>query len=135
MIKIFEYEPKRNNRFLIEFPEVLPIESWMVHSIERPKYVNYIWEDIEIVFIDTINKSTSEALFKFIEYAEKHKESQSPLLVIYISMLDSTGVAVEKWEIGVKDLISIDFGFLDYGNDNIVKPKMILKPLYCRYMI
>ncbi len=132
MLKVFDYEPMRKNRFLVEFSKELQIEPWMVKSIDTPIYdaESHEWKNVEITFINPIVKSSSEALFKLIDYLEKIENDDSSLFSLYISMLDPTGVAVEKWEIGVKEVISIDFGRLDYTNDDIVTPKIVIKPLF-----
>jgi hypothetical protein len=134
--KPIQYEPKRKNRFIVEFPKEFELEPWLVNNIDRPKYVNYKWEEMEVTFKDPICNSSSEALFKLIKFVETFKDHQvSPLFLFYITMLDPTGVAVEKWEIAVEELISINFGDLDYGSDECQEPKMIIKPAYCTYII
>jgi hypothetical protein len=43
MIKFpIQYEPKRQNRFEIKFPENTNIESWTVQTASKPKFKNNI---------------------------------------------------------------------------------------------
>jgi hypothetical protein len=130
-----EYEPMRQNRFLVKFPDEFQLELWYTESIERPKYVKNKWSNMKIVFRDAVGHSSSKALFNLIKFVEKFKiytePQQLPLFLFEIQMLDPTGVAVEKWQIAVEEIISIDFGNCDYSSDEIEKPRMIIKPLYC----
>lgn len=43
-----QYEPKRIDRFLVEFPERFNIELWAVQKINKPNFTNGMWEDIKI---------------------------------------------------------------------------------------
>lgn len=138
-IKPFQYEYKRINRFMVEFPEELGLESWMVQNISKPKFENNKWQNIEIDFIDPIGPSASQKLhelirlnnnkkFQILDLFKKHKK---PIFEFTILALDPTGVEVEKWIICVKAILYVDFGKFDYNNDNITHLKMILKPLDC----
>ena len=72
-----EQEPKRNNRFVLEFPTELGIESFLVQTSGKPTieineteipYMNtftyvagkYKWAPIDIEFIDVIGPSTTQ---------------------------------------------------------------------------
>lgn len=131
-----EYEPMRKNRFLVKFPDEFKLEEWYTESINRPKYtVGSKWSNMEIVFRDVVGHSSSKALFNLIKFIEKFKvytePQQLPLFLFEILMLDPTGIAVETWQIAVEEIVTIDFGNCDYGSDEIEKPRMIIKPLYC----
>jgi hypothetical protein len=126
------YEPKFSNRFFVTLPEIFNIESWEVKSISKPKYIDGVWQDIEITFLDPINKSTSVSLFNLIKTVSDNNLNNVQK-EIEIDILDKTGVAVEKWKIPFYyyNISTIDFGYLDYDSNAIVEPKLIFKPTDC----
>jgi hypothetical protein len=130
-----QYEPKRQNRFIIEFPKEFGLEEWHVNTATKPKYSGIKWEDMEVTFKDPIGPSTSHALYKLIKLIEELKRiipSELPLFFYKIVSLDPTGVPVETWEIGVREVLSISFGQdLDYASDEMQTPKVIFRPMYC----
>jgi hypothetical protein len=84
-----EQEPKRKNRFTLEFPTELGIESYLVQTSAKPSlninkteipYMNTstfvsgrsVWQEMEITFIDVIGPSTTQ---KVIEWIRLHFES------------------------------------------------------------
>lgn len=66
-----QYEPKRNNRFVVEFPNELNIKQWLVQKIGKPKFTNGKWENIKIDFIDPIGPSVSPTLFSLVNSKKK----------------------------------------------------------------
>ena len=132
-----QLEPKRNNRFIVEFPKEFDIESWMANKVSKPKYyidtskkdANGIWHDIKISFIDPIEPSTSERLFKLIDIFKNKKEGE--FFAIKIKTVDPVGEEVEMWVIKAEELLSIDFGELDYNDNSIQTPSIIIKPNSC----
>jgi hypothetical protein len=131
-----QYEPMRQNRFIVEFPEQFGIQLWHVSTASKPKYSGSKWENMEVTFIDPIGPpSTSHLLFKLIETLEilqKVKSSDSPIFMYKLMSLDPTGVVVETWEISVGEVLSVDFGKdLDYSSDELQMPKIVMRPMYC----
>jgi hypothetical protein len=125
------YEPKRNHRFVVEFPEQFNIESFAVQKINKPKFSNGKWENIKVEFVDLIGPSTSQSLFGIVKFLENNKNDSKILFELKIKSLDPTGVEVEEWLIYVEEVSIINFGELDYGDDGIQKPYLIIKPLKC----
>jgi len=130
-LKATQYEPKRNNRFLVEFPEQFNIEYWAVQKINKPKYTDGVWEDIKIEFIDPIGPSTSQSLFGIVNFLKTNNSNDKKLFDVKIKSLDPTGVEVEEWVVEVEKVLTINFGELDYADDKIQQPYLILKPLNC----
>ena len=136
-----QFEPKRQNRFIIEFPKEFGIQEWLVNVASRPKYklgmygLNGRWEDMTITFKDPIGPSSTKSLYNLIMVVEELKKvtlPSLPLFIYKILMLDPTGVVVETWDIAVQDIISVEFGQdLDYSSDEMQTPKMTIRPLYC----
>lgn len=148
-----QYEPKRQNRFILSFPNSLGINSWYVESTTRPKikisevpipflntetYVagRFNWESMDVTFRDPIGPSASQAL---MEWVRLHAESVTGRMGyaagykkdITLEMLDPTGVAVEKWLLIGTFLTGVDFDSLSYDSDKLVTVKATLRPDRC----
>jgi hypothetical protein len=126
------YEPKRNNRFTLEFPTELGIEYWKVQTSGRPSiqitdteipFLNtsfwvagrYTFDTIDITFIDTIGPSTSQELWNWLTlqaeavtgrmgYAEGYKKD------LILKSLDPVLNEVEKWVLHGCMITNIKFG-------------------------
>jgi len=135
-LKKEEVEMKYQCKFVVEFPENLGLSSWVVTRITKPQYSYDKWGQIQIGFVDPIGPSTSEALYNLIEIIKVFKEhnSPSPLFIFKIKSLDPVGGVIEVWEIGVGDVVNINFGSLDYNSDSPQEPTMIIQPAYCKYV-
>lgn len=129
--KVIQCEPKTNNRFLVEFPEQFNVRQWSTQKINKPKFSDGKWENIKIEFIDPIVPSTSQSLFKIVEFLKTNVNDKKILFDIKIKSLDPTGVEVEEWVVNVEKVLTINFGELDYGDYKIQQPYLILKPLDC----
>jgi hypothetical protein len=148
-----QYEPKRQNRFILSFPNSLGINSWYVESTTRPKikiaevpipflntetYVagKFNWESMDVTFRDPIGPSASQAL---MEWVRLHAESVTGRMGyaagykkdLTLEMLDPTGVAVEKWLLIGTFLTGVDFDSLSYDSDKLVTVKATLRPDRC----
>jgi hypothetical protein len=148
-----QYEPKRQNRFILSFPNSLGINSWYVESTTRPKikiaevpipflntetYVagKFNWEPMDVTFRDPIGPSASQAL---MEWVRLHAESVTGRMGyaagykkdLTLEMLDPTGVAVEKWLLIGTFLTGVDFDSLSYDSDKLVTVKATLRPDRC----
>ena len=149
----FDYEPKRKNRFFVEFADELGIEVWKVQTMARPKMsinsveipwineTNYVagkykWEALEIGFIDTIGPSTST---KLMEWVRLHAESLSGRMgyaagykkTITIKALDPTGVEVEKWVLQQCMITNIDLGDNSQEDDGLQTVNLTVQPWRC----
>lgn len=123
------FEPKKNNRFIVEFPIEVDIDKCFIKSINKPKYHNNTWQDIRIDFYDPIDPSTSKRLFNIID---KLRINNLKILNSFkINTLDPTGVTIEQWVIYVDEILMIDFGKFDYSDDGNPTPYMIIKPSNC----
>ncbi|MFW5847366.1 MAG: hypothetical protein ACOCVF_00405 [bacterium] len=129
--KIKDYEPKTMSRFVVKFPNQFNIFDWTITKINKPKFTNGKWEDMKIVFVDPIGLSTSKGLYNIIDFLKKDVNDNKSLFNIKIKLLDPTGIEIEEWVIYVEEVLTINFGELDYSNDNIQEPYLILKPLNC----
>lgn len=125
------YEPNRKNCFIVKF-NTINIEPFIVQQITLPKLINNKWDDITIICIDTISVSTAEILYQFIEKNKNKWFSKKSIFDITISILDLKGNEIKKWTILVKKIKEIDFGYCDYGNDDINQITIKIEPLDCK---
>jgi len=136
-----EFEPRRTNRFFVEFPHLFNIQAFTVQKINKPKLIfknnTYEWSNISIEFIDLIGPSTSQGLFRMIEFCKDHQilmDNQQPLFNFTITDLDPVGAEVGYWLIEVKGLTLVDFGDCEYDNPGLQTCKLSIKPLNCRFV-
>lgn len=148
-----EQEPKKKNRFVLEFPSELGIESYLVQTSGKPSmeignveipYMNtstwvagrYKWNTIDIEFLDVIGPSTTQ---KVMEWVRLHAESATGRMGyavgykknLVLKALDPTGVEVEKWTLVGSFITNASFDDYDYGAEDITKVKITIQPDRC----
>lgn len=148
-----EQEPKRVNRFVLEFPSELGIESFLVQTSGKPKleiapveiqYMNSstwvagrsVWGSIDVTFLDVIGPSTTQ---KIMEWVRLHFETATGRMGyaigykknLVLKALDPTGADVEKWTLVGCMITSAEFGEYDYGSDDISKVNITIQPDKC----
>jgi len=149
----FDYEPKRVNRFFVEFPDELGIEVWKVQKIKRPSkkinsvpipFVNeqnyvagkYTWDEMTVTFLDPIGPSTSQQVMEWVRlhaesltgrmgYAAGYKKN------LILKALDPTGIEVEKWYLEQCMVTGVDFGDNDYTSDDLSNIVVTFQPWRC----
>ena len=151
------YEPKRENRFVCEFPSELGIETWKIQEFKRPSikinkteipFMNtsswvagrYLWDEMELKFIDFIGPSTSQQLMEWIRL---HAESLTGRMgyaagyqkTLLLKSLDPTGIEIDKWTIENAQIVSADFGSNSYGSDALLMPTLVIQPFRCIHNI
>lgn len=149
-------EPKRKNRFILEFPTELNIESYLVQTSGRPAikinsveipYLNgmdyvagrYTWDPIDIEFIDHIGPSTSQ---KIMEWVRLHAESLTGRMGyaagykknIGLYALDPVNVEVEKWMLYECMITNASFDGNDMASDDVQKVKITVQPKMCELL-
>lgn len=148
-----EQEPKRNNRFSLEFPTELGIESFLVQTSDKPKmeigsteipYMNtstwvagrFKWQPMTIKFIDVIGPSTTQ---KVMEWVRLHAETATGRMGyaigykknLVLKALDPVGEDVEKWTLIGCQITNVEFGSYDYGNDELAEVTITIQPDKC----
>lgn len=132
MDNILQYEPKRINRFLVEFPEIFDISYYAVSKADKPKFINQRWANIKIEFFDFIAPSTSQRLQEIILFLKQDiRNEEEGLFTIKLKTTDPVAEVIELWDVHVDEVVEINFGTLDYSNDEIQKPYIIVKPKNC----
>lgn len=103
------YEPKKNNRWILDFPTELNIPNWVVKNIDRPSYPFNSGEMVHISLYDPINPSTTKSIVKFLE-------NQKPF-TFNLNILDPTGIVVETWEFSGCLITNVRWSDLGYDDD------------------
>jgi hypothetical protein len=111
------FEPMRQNRFLVIFPEVFNISPYLVRMTSRPSatFNNGLvtWDDINFTLYDPISQSTSGRIYELIGAQLLYNP-----LVIKLQMLGPVGDIISDWSIWGR-FNSVDFGDLDYSSDEL----------------
>lgn len=141
-----QYEPLRQNRFLVRFPSDLGIQEWWVKSASRPKidinstkipFLNtetyvagiYRWPEISIKMNDPQGPSASQACMEWIRLVAESVTGRMGYAAGYkrdleIEMLDPTGVVVSKWILKNAWPKNFDGGSLSYSADELAEITM-----------
>lgn len=148
-----EQEPKRKNRFSLEFPSELGIDQFIVQTSGKPSieigsteipYMNtstfvagrYKWKTVDVEFLDVIGPSTTQ---KIMEWVRLHAESATGRMGyavgykknLVLTALDPTGAEVEKWTLIGCFITDASFDDYAYDSDDISKVKITLQPDRC----
>lgn len=144
------YEPKRKYRWILELDG---IDAFTCESAQRPTwednaveihYINDIryvagkrqWGTFDLVLKDPIAPSEAQKVVQWMRlvhddptarqgYAEMYKKDFS------LKMLDGPGNVVEKWNILGAFPVSVDFGDLNYSDDEVATISVTLRPDKC----
>jgi hypothetical protein len=147
------YEPLRKNRFVFRFPADLGIQEWTVESGKRPslnqnaveiQFLNtstwvagrYTWQEMQLTFRDPIGPSTSQAVMEWVRLCTETVTGRQGYAAGYkrdveLEMLDPTGAVVQKWILKGCFLTNVDFGDLNYSQDDLATISATLRPDYC----
>ena len=119
-----QFEPMRTNRFLVELPVQFEIPSHFITEANRPIFNVHTrsWESFQIKIVTPVAPSISERLL-YVQNNYTHFTFQ-------IKILDPTGVVVEHWGIDVESY-TIDYGHLNYNEDNILCATITINPSNC----
>ncbi len=149
-----QYEPLKNNRWVLIFPDDVGVQPFMLKECQAPKpnnnavkmsFINtetYVkgkttWSTMAIKIRDFIAPSSGQAL---MEWQRLHHEAASGrdgyavgyMKNIYLDMLDPTGVSVRRWRCENCMLSGdIDFGALTYDSDEVVDIAFTIQPQRC----
>ena len=116
------FDPISNNMFIVSFPKEFGIDEWTIKSITMPIITRYNLTDTMVVF-KKYKPSVSKTIVNLLD--KKNFD-------IDVKFLDPIGKSVEIWCIGVKKILSVDFGGkLDYSDDGISEIKVIFKTKDC----
>ena len=148
-----DQEPKKNNRFTLEFPTELGIESFLVKTSGKPKleieevemqYMNTstfvagrsVWQPITITFIDVIGPSTTQKIMEWVNLHFEPATGRMGYAIGYkknlvLKALDPTGVEIEKWTLVGSMITSSEFGEYDYSNGEVAEVSITIRMDKC----
>jgi hypothetical protein len=148
-----DQEPKLKNRFVLEFPTELGIESYLVQTSKKPSmkiekitipYMNtqsyvagkYYFEEMEITFIDVIGPSTSQKVMEWVRLHAEPATGKMGYAVGYkknlvLKALDPVGVEVEKWTLVGCQIVSASFDEYSYEANELLKVSITIQPDRC----
>lgn len=146
------YEPLRQNRWLLRFPADLGIQEWWCKTAKRPSikqegkaipflntetYVvgRYTWDAIQVTLRDPIGPSASQAIMEWVRLHSESVTGRQGYAAGYkrdveLEMLDPTGVVVSKWILKNAFITNADFGNLDYSSDELSEITITLQMDY-----
>ena len=123
-------EPKQNNRWIAR---VQDIEPFLVRRIAKPIalvkerkflgiifYTNIEWGPMSVDFYDTITISTSQKLMALLKSNE--------MFDYVLEELDPTGSVIERWVMRDCVITYLNFGTLDYSDNNLGICSMVVSP-------
>jgi hypothetical protein len=150
------FEPKRNNRFYLEFLDndiMKKDEVWKISEVKRPSmkiesvkipYMNetnyvagrYTWDTIDITLLDPIAPSTSTQMMEWVRLHAESLTGRMGYAIGYkkdllLKALDPTGVEIEKWLLEQCMLTSVDFGNNKQDDDGLQTVKITVQPYRC----
>lgn len=148
-----EQEPKRKNRYSLEFPSELGIDSFIVQTSGRPSlninateipYMNTstfvagraVWQTMDITFIDVIGPSTTQKVMEWVRLHFESATGRSGYAVGYkknlvLKDLDPVGEDVQKWTLVGCQITTVNFGDNDYSSDDLANVTITIQPDRC----
>ena len=145
-----KFEPKRNYRWVLALEG---IDAFLVTSTKRPDIsigstkIDFInsyrnvagkleFGDISLTLHDPIAPSGAQQVMEWIRTHYESVSGRAGYADFYkrdcqLKMLDPIGTVIELWDIKGALLTSINFGSLDYGQDDISKIELTMKVDNC----
>ena len=146
-------EPKRVNRFVLEFPTELGFESWQVQTSGRPAFKQnavavemmnttfhvagkYTWDPITITFMDTIGKSAGQTTIEWVRLSSESITGRQGYAAGYMKNIvlkdvDPTGVEIGKWVLYNCMITEASWGENNLGEDGLQMVSITVQPQYC----
>lgn len=152
-----QYEPKSTNRFILEFPTDIGIQTFQVVSCTAPKmniitkemaFINmktyvalaYDFAPITIVLRDFIAPSTAQAVMEWLRLCAESLTGRMGYAIGYakdfkLHILDPTGAPVETWVLE-KCIPSGEqnFGDMNYNNQEVREITITVQPQKCEQL-
>ena len=144
------FEPKMTNRFIL-YMDGIP--SYLVKKVARPsitqekkpidhinvqRYVKgkTIWGEMQMTLYDPIVPSGAQAVMEWVRLHHESVTGRDGYLEFYkkdltLNILGPVGDRVEEWIIKGAQITQVQFGDMDWSQDNPVEFTMTIQPDYC----
>jgi hypothetical protein len=144
------FEPKMKNRFVL-YMDGIP--SYIVKKAKRPsltqesKALDHInvqryvkgktkWDAMELTLYDPIVPSGAQAVMEWVRLHHESVTGRDGYLEFYkkdltLNVLGPVGDKVEEWIIKGAQITKVDFGELDWAQDDVMEFSMTIQPDYC----
>jgi hypothetical protein len=144
------FEPKMTNRFIL-YMDGIP--SYLVKKVARPsitqekkpidhinvqRYVKgkTIWGEMQMTLYDPIVPSGAQAVMEWVRLHHESVTGRDGYLEFYkkdltLNILGPVGDRVEEWIIKGAQITQVQFGDMDWSQDNPVEFTMTVQPDYC----
>ena len=144
------FEPKMTNRFIL-YMDGIP--SYLVKKVARPsitqekkpidhinvqRYVKgkTIWGEMQMTLYDPIVPSGAQAVMEWVRLHHESVTGRDGYLEFYkkdltLNILGPVCDRVEEWIIKGAQITQVQFGDMDWSQDNPVEFTMTIQPDYC----
>jgi hypothetical protein len=144
------FEPKMKNRFVL-YMDGIP--SYIVKKAKRPsltqdsKAIDHInlqryvkgktkWDAMELTLYDPIVPSGAQAVMEWVRLHHESVTGRDGYLEFYkkdltLNVLGPVGDKVEEWILKGAQITKVDFGELDWAQDDVMEFSMTIQPDYC----
>ena len=148
-----DQEPKRKNRFALEFPTELGIDSYAVQTSGKPSLTinsveipfqnsstfvsgRAVWQEMEISFLDVIGPSTTQKIMQWVQLHFEPSTGRMGYSIGYkknlvLKALDPNGVEIEKWTLIGSQIKAAKFDGYDHNSDDISMVTITIQPDRC----
>lgn len=149
LLTLMNYEPHKNNRFIVKFPSDMGIQSWWVSASGLPAFNvaetevpfmntkayiagQYSWDTIEVKFRNFIGPSTVQALMEWVRLCAESVTGRMGYKAGYarditIEQLDPSEVTVSKWLLKNAWISKLSQDGLSYDDDKINETSVTLR--------
>ena len=128
------FEPTRNNRFIVEIPGIPPYVVKSMSSLAKHILYDSGWDPVEfeLYSVSGVLKNEHEVVsadfnveHRLINYVNNHKNIE---LNIGVKILDATGKEIVTMVLSECDFISLDLGSKNSNSDDITTIRFTVKP-------
>ena len=116
-----DFEPKRNNRFVLIFPEFTNIPAWSVTMVRLPKIEMVTngarrFSDLYVELLDLVGPSNSRIIYENLMEPRDYQ--------MFFQQVDPVGNIVQLYTIDVACLKSFEISDFSSNNDDISNIKL-----------
>jgi hypothetical protein len=128
-INICPLEPKKVNRFYVEFPkDLFAIEKYVIYEVTNLEAMvdnsGYLsWSPVIFKMYDPINPSTSHFIMDILQKNKGRLPTCDKAVTVKVKVLGPVGDIVSEWKLTGK-VMSIDFGSFNWQSTSFQSIEM-----------